>query len=215
MKTAFVEIDATFPRPDRVEAVVEALLRGGLVALPTDTTWVVACDASDRSAAGRLGDLRSSHEPRSKKGVRKPMSLMCPDVSTVGTFCNLHQSQFRMIRRVLPGPYTVILPASRQVPRQLQSTRRTVGVRIPDHAVAAAVLEALAGPLLVTTCQTADGDLMSSSPEVADAYGDGLDVVVETDPIVPAASTVVDYSGETPILVRVGKGEPERDWDSY
>ena len=143
------------------------------------------------------------------------MSLMCPDVSTVGTFCNLHQSQFRMIRRVLPGPYTVILPASRQVPRQLQSTRRTVGVRIPDHAVAAAVLEALAGPLLVTTCQTADGDLMSSSPEVADAYGDGLDVVVETDPIVPAASTVVDYSGETPILVRVGKGEPERDWDSY
>ena len=215
MSTTFVEIDSAYPRPDRVESVVEALRRGGLVALPTDTTWVVACDASDRSAAGRLGDLRASHESKSKKGVRKPMSLMCPDVSTVGTFCNLHQSQFRMIRRVLPGPYTVILPASRQVPRQLQSKRRTVGIRIPDHAVAASVLEALGGPMLVTTCQSADGDLMSSSPEVAAAYGAGLDVVVETDPIVPAASTVVDYSGDSPTLIRAGKGEPEPEWDSY
>lgn len=208
-----IELDAAWPRPDRVEQIAERLDRGGLVALPTDTTWVVACAASDRSAAGKLGDLRAAHEPQSKKGVRKPMSLMCPDVSTVGNFCNLDQSQFRLVRRVLPGPYTVILPASRQVPRQLQSKRRTVGVRIPDHVVAAAVLEALGGPLLVTTCQTHEGALIGSSPDIVNAYGDSIDAYVETDPIEPQGSTVVDYTGDAPVLVRAGKGAVEPEWE--
>ena len=208
------ELDAVFPRPDRVEELADRLGNGALVALPTDTTWVVACAASDRSAAGKLGDLRAAHEPKSKKGVRKPMSLMCPDVSTVGTFCNLDQSQFRLVRRVLPGPYTVILPASRQVPRQLQSKRRTVGVRIPDHAVATAVLEALGGPLLVTTCQNHDGSLIAGSPDVLAAYGDSIDAYVETDPIEPVGSTVVDYTGDRPVLIRAGKGAVEPEWES-
>ncbi len=208
------EIDAHNPRPDRVEAIAELLTRGRLVALPTDTTWVVACAASDRSAAGKLGELRSVHESKAKKGVRKPMSLMCPDVSTVGNFCLLDQSQFRLVRRLLPGPYTIILPASRQVPRQLQSKRRSVGVRIPDHQVASAVLAALGGPMLVTTCQNPSAELLGASPEVFDAYGDAIDALVETDPIEPEPSTVLDYTGNYPSLVRAGKGAVESDWDA-
>lgn len=142
------------------------------------------------------------------------MSLMCPDVSAVGNFCLLDQSQFRLIRRLLPGPYTIILPASRQVPRQLQSKRRSVGVRIPDHPVTAAVLHALGGPMLVTTCQDALGNLMGASPEILQAYAAAVDVVVESDPIEPEPSTVVDYTGAYPVLVRAGKGAVESDWDA-
>jgi tRNA threonylcarbamoyl adenosine modification protein (Sua5/YciO/YrdC/YwlC family) len=207
------EIDAEYPRPDRVEALADMMTRGGLIALPTDTTWVVACAASDRSAASKLGELRSANESKAKKGLRKPMSLMCPDVSTVGNFCLLDQSQFRLVRRLLPGPYTIILPASRQVPRQLQSKRRSVGVRIPDHAVATAVLAALGGPMLVTTCQNEMGVLIGASTEIFGAYADSIDAIVETDPIEPEQSTVVDYTGGHPILVRPGKGAVESDWN--
>lgn len=212
--TAIIEIDDFYPRPDRVAEVAGILRRGGLVAMPTDTTWIVACNAFDTAAATRLRTIRARMAGESTKGDdRKPMSLMCPDLAAIGTFALVDQPQFRMLKRLLPGPYTVILPASRQVPRQLQSKRRAIGVRMPDHPVALAVLEAVAEPLFVTTCHDPDGRLLGAAPEVEAAVGSDLGALIETTPIQPESSTVVDWTGAGPVLIRAGKGPAEPEWD--
>lgn len=210
-----IEIDAHWQRPDRVAEAANVLRKGGLLATPTDTTWVIACDALDRAAATRLRALRArlSGTSDNKKPLEKPMSLMCNDLTSVGTYVILDQPQFRLLRRLLPGAYTIILPASRQVPRQLQSKRRAVGIRMPDHAVATSILDHFGRPVLVTTAHTPDGTLLGASPEVADTIGDAIDAYVETDPIVPEVSTVVDWTDAHPVLVRAGKGPVDEDWE--
>ena len=217
MTARAIEIDGHVLRPDRVAAAADVVRRGGLLAMPTDTTWVVACDAFDRAATKRLQQLRarmsSTDENKRADGGDRPMSLMCPDLAVVGTFVLLDQPQFRVIRRLLPGPYTIILPASRQVPRQLQSKRRAVGIRMPDHPVATAILAAIGTPVLVATCQTAGGELLGASPDVLDLFGDELDALVETLPIAPEPSTVVDWTGPNPRVVRLGRGVADPDWD--
>lgn len=210
--TSRINIDLDYPRPDRVRDAADTLRRGGLLAMPTDTTWVVACDALDTAAASKLRSLRARMAGAPADDDRKPMSLMCADLAAISTFALIDQPRFRLLKRLLPGPYTVILPASRQVPRQLQSKRRAIGVRMPDHPVAAAILEQIATPLFVTTCHDEDGRLLGASPEIEDAIGDVIDALVETTPIVPELSTVVDWTGDAPSLVRVGKGETEPEW---
>lgn len=209
-----IEIDEAHPRPDLVREAADVLRRGGLVAMPTDTTWVVACDALHNAAGTRLRTLRARMGGVSPKDdQRKPLSLMCADLASVGTFALVDQPQFRMLRRLLPGPYTIILPASRQVPRQLQSKRHAIGVRIPDHAVAIAILEAVGDPLFVTTCHSPDGTLLGASPDVERALGPNLDAIIETTPIEPEPSTVVDWTSDAPVLVRSGKGPSEPEWE--
>ncbi|MCB9507365.1 MAG: threonylcarbamoyl-AMP synthase [Myxococcales bacterium] len=209
-----IELDAYYPRPDRVAELAAVLRAEGLIAFPTDTTWVLGCDAQSRAASSRLAELRAAINPSSdRRGAdEKPLSLMCADLAAAASYVLMDQSQFRLVRRLLPGAYTVILPASRQVPRQLQSKRRAVGVRIPSHDVARAILEAADGPLLVTTCHDRTGALMNASPEVMSAWGRELDAIVETDPIEAEATTVVDWTGDAPVLIRAGRGPVEPDW---
>lgn len=211
-----IEIAADWPREDRVREAAEVLRKGGLLAMPTDTTWVVACDALDHAATNRLRVLRGqmTGEGVSKKGPSKPLSLMSLDLTTIGTYVLLDQPQFRILRRLLPGAYTIIMPASRQVPRKLQSKRRAVGIRMPDHPVAAAILEAFGAPVLVATCREPDGTLLGASVEIESSIGSMIDAYVETDPIAPALSTVLEWTAENPVLVRAGKGPVEDAWRS-
>lgn len=211
-----IEMEAEWPRPDRVDQAADVLRRGGLLAMPTDTTWIVACDALDRAATTRLRALRAkmTGENDAKKALTKPMSLMSVDLTTIGTFVLLDQPQFRLLRRLLPGAYTFILPASRQVPRQLQSKRRAVGIRTPDHPVAAAILESFGSPVLVATCRTPDGHLLGASVEVEDEIGRWVDAFIETQAIVPQLSTVLEWTGPQPVLVRAGKGPIQPEWET-
>jgi tRNA threonylcarbamoyl adenosine modification protein (Sua5/YciO/YrdC/YwlC family) len=210
----WIEIDANNPRPDRVRRVVERLRAGAIVAMPTDTTWMLACDAASRGGANRLDEVRERRlrGPQSPAGPGSPMSLVCGSLAQLGKFAILDQPQFRLVRRLLPGPYTVILPASREVPKLLQSKRRTVGVRIPDHGVVRAILDELDGPVLGATARRPDGALFESSSEIADEIGDVIDILVDSEPIWPEGSTVLDCSAGEPVLVREGRGAVEDAW---
>ena len=204
------ELSSHNARPDVLAAAADVLRRGGLVALPTDTTWSVVCDARDNGAARRLRELRAEMAGKRVDTLNKaPMSLVCADLAVVGTYTLLDQPRFRFVKSMLPGPYTIILPASRMVPKMLQSKRRDVGVRMPDHPVTLGILDALDAPVLAATCQRADGELLASSPDVESAIGRHLAAIVETEPIVPEVSTIIDYTGEEPSLVRLGKGPAE------
>jgi tRNA threonylcarbamoyl adenosine modification protein (Sua5/YciO/YrdC/YwlC family) len=208
-----VELDPWLPRPDRVLELVRHLQRGRLVAFPTDTSWAVACDPMQSAATARLTELRARMSGKDARSLReRPMSLLCGDLSVAGRFVTMDQPQFRVVRRLLPGPYTIILPASREVPRQLQTRRNEVGIRMPDTPICMALLRAFDGPLLGTTARTRDGSLLTSSAEI-DILGRGaVDVVVETDPIVPEPSTVLDLTTGVVRVLRSGAGPVDRDW---
>lgn len=205
-----VEISPWHVRPDQVATLVRAIDRGGVVAFPTDTAWTLACDALQRGAVGRLEALRRAAREADASG--SPMSLLCGELAQIGTYALLEQSQFRLLKRLLPGPYTVVLPASREVPRQLQSNRKTVGVRMPDHPIAQAILQSLGRPMLGASAHDRSGELCSSSAEIEQLFGRDIDVLVETEPIVAEPSTVLDCTQPEPVVLRVGRGEVEAGW---
>jgi tRNA threonylcarbamoyl adenosine modification protein (Sua5/YciO/YrdC/YwlC family) len=204
------ELDEYNPRPDVVDAIATRLARGAIGALATDTSWSLVTSALDASGAHRLADLRSTPN---RGADRRPMSLICCDMAMAGAYAMLDQPQFRLVRRLLPGPYTLILPASRLVPRRLQTKRRAIGIRIPNHAVVQAVIERCEAPLFATTARGANGTLLGSSSEVIDEWQRHLDLIVDATPILPGASTVVDLTGPTPVVLRKGLGPVEEEWE--
>ena len=212
-----VQMPSYHVRADLVAIVVQSLQRGALIALATDTTWAFCCDPFDRSAVQKLQALRArmAGSPQlAKEKADRPLSLMCESVKQVGLYVLLSQPSFRLTRRLLPGPYTLLLPASREVPRLLRSKRKTVGIRIPDHPVCAAIVEALGNPIMTSTARTPDGELVSAAPEIERYYSHDIAVLLESDPIYPEPSTVVDMTTDDPILIRAGRGEVDPVWDT-
>jgi len=210
-----IEMPAYHERPDLARAVVSVLNTGALVAIPTDTTWAIVADAMQPAAVSRLAQLRQrmSDDGTSANNKERTLSLMCDDLTTVGTYAIMDQPQFRLLRRLLPGPYTVILPASRQVPKLLQSKRRTVGVRMPDHLVAQSILTAAGRPLVAATARRAVGGPYASSTEIVADLGRDLGALVESDPIYPESSTILDCTDVVPRVLRAGRGTVDPAWD--
>jgi tRNA threonylcarbamoyl adenosine modification protein (Sua5/YciO/YrdC/YwlC family) len=209
----WLEVDPWAPRADQVASVAGVIRQGGLVALPTDTTWGVVCDALQPAAVARLTELRARMRGR-EDGEEKqpPMSLLCADLSMVGSYAQLTQPQFRLLKRILPGPYTVLLTPGRQVPRQLHTRRQLIGVRIPDHPCVEAIMASLEAPLLVATARLPDGTLLGSSGAVGEAWGRMVDAVVDMETWQVGASTVLQCDDEGVLVVREGLGALEPAW---
>lgn len=170
-----------------------------MIGYPTDTLYGLAADAGSVTAIGKLYALR-------KLAPKKPLSLICGSLSQVSKYAILDDACFRFMKRVVPGPYTFILRATRDVPRLGQTQRRTVGVRIPQAPVAIALIEALGGPFMSTSAT--DVDAGPSDPrQVAEAFG-GRDVplVLDAGILSGTPSTVIDWSGDEPTVVREGAG---------
>lgn len=204
-----LEIDRSGPRPDRVREVVKTLRRGGLVACPTDTTYGVFASAAHPEASARLTRLRErmAGSPSAAAVVReKPLSLVFSDLSMLAEWVVLSGPAFKLVKRLLPGPYTVILPASRAVPKALQTKRRSVGARIPDDTLVQAIVSELGGPVLTTTVKSRQGEPLGSAIDVQEAWPREIDVVVDAGDFSPQESTVLSVEGSEVTLVREGKG---------
>lgn len=205
-----IEIEASHPRPDRIAEVSDALERGKVVAMATDTSWAILADPFQRSAADRIREMRQTIS--SHTSATRPMSLLCGSVSMASQYVIIDQPQFRLLRRLLPGPYTLLLPASRQVPKQLQSKRRAVGIRMPGHAIVQGVMDRWGKPLTGTTARRRNGELVMAAPEIEAELGEWVDVLVESEPFMPGPSTVIDYTSSTPLVLRAGLGEIDPEW---
>ena len=212
-----IELDPYVPRSDRVAQLAAAIQRGQIVATPTDTTWSLLCDPFDRRAVQRLQQIRlrmSSSEAHRKARESKPLSILASGLAQVGSYVLMDAAQFRLCRELSAGPvHAALLPASREVPRLLRSKRPHVGVRIPDHAICEALAEQVGNPLMTTTIRAEDGSLVSASPEVAKRLAGQLDVLVETEPIYPQESTVLDLTDGVPVVIREGAGPVQPEWD--
>lgn len=193
-----ISIFAEHPEPRKIKRAVDVLSHGGVIAYPTDTVYGLGCALGERGAVDRLYDL--------KQMVRtQPLSLVCPDLSEIARYAYVDNQTYRLLRRLLPGPYCFILKASREVPKILQSKQRTVGMRIPKNEVALSLARTLGRPLL-TTSAVPKGEEALIDPRDINAMFPGLDLVLDGGYGGRVPSTVVDLSQGAIGIIREGAG---------
>ena len=197
----FFSVHPDNPQPRLVRQAVDIIRAGGVVAYPTDSCYALGCPLGDKPAMERLRRNRAVDE-------RHQITLVCRNLSEVGQFAKVDNLQFRLIRANTPGSYTFILRATRDVPRRLLTPRHTIGVRIPGHNVAMALLEALGEPILSSTLiLPAHGVALNDAAEIRRHLEHSVDLVIDSGPCNGQVTTVVDLSGEAPRLVREGGGD--------
>lgn len=177
----------------------------GVIAYPTDTNWAFGCDSSSTKALDRIRRLKPTH-PKDQ-----PFSLICSDISMAAHVGNIDNHQYRVLKRCWPGPYTVILKRHRSLPRQIKDKRPVVGVRIPESPLVLALVERLGKPLATTSVPPmSDGTLAKMGYQVFEEFGHGIDLLLDLGEELSALeSTVVDFSEDEPVVVRVGVGDPQ------
>ena len=201
----FFTVHPTHPQSRLIRQAAEILRDGGVIAYPTDSSYALGCRLDDAAATKRIRDIRGIDE-------RHPLTLVCRDLADAGRFARLANWQFRIVRQGVPGSYTFLLPATREVPRRLVHPKRsTIGIRVPDHPVVTALLDALAEPILSSTLMLAGETLPLNEPEaIRNRLEHAVDLVVDAGPCSAAFTTVVDLAVDPPVIVRQGVGDPVR-----
>jgi tRNA threonylcarbamoyl adenosine modification protein (Sua5/YciO/YrdC/YwlC family) len=187
------------PQPRHLERIAELLRRDGVIAYPTDTLFGLGCLASRKKAVDRVHQLKV-------RDPKKPMSMLCADMEMLSRYTrHLDTPTFRILKQLLPGPYTVLLPASREVPRYLQN-KQVVGLRIPDSTFCRALLTLLGEPIITTSVVLPGQTMLNTAWELEEELGHALDLIVDCGQPEGVPSTILDLSAEEPVLVRQGAG---------
>lgn len=190
-------LNSRHPEPRKIQRAVEALRRDAVIAYPTDTVYGLGCDIFSKKAVERL---------RRMKNLAKDqyVSFVCPDLSDIARYGLVHDFAYRIMKRLVPGPYTFILHATREVPKVFRMDRRTVGIRVPDHPVALALARELGHPL-ASSSASIDGEALIDPDEIERTFPE-LELVVDAEGAGLTPSTIVDLSGDEPVVVREGAG---------
>jgi tRNA threonylcarbamoyl adenosine modification protein (Sua5/YciO/YrdC/YwlC family) len=189
------------PSARKIAKAVEILHAGGVAAYPTDSVFALGCAIEARDAVEKIARA---------KGMAKSqrLALICPDLSTASQYAQLSQTAFRLAKQVFPGPYTLVVPATREVPKTLtDAKRKTVGIRVTSHPIASALVQALGRPLLTTSAISPEtGEVCRDADEIIEAFGNVVDVVIDSEQVGDAPSTVLEIDGDQIVVVREGIG---------
>ncbi|WP_026187992.1 L-threonylcarbamoyladenylate synthase [Methyloversatilis universalis] len=193
------------PQPRLIRQAADILRSGGLAAIPTDCAWSLVGHMGDAKVLDRIRRIRDVD-------VHHHFTLMCRDLSEIANFARVDNAQFRLLKSVTPGPYTFILEATRELPRRiLHPKRKTLGLRVPDHPVVSALIEALGEPLLGSTLLLPGEELPLADPEdIRERLQHDLDLVIDGGHCGTQPTTVIDLSSGSPELVRAGAGDLAR-----
>jgi tRNA threonylcarbamoyl adenosine modification protein (Sua5/YciO/YrdC/YwlC family) len=194
-------IHADNPQPRLVKQAVDILLNGGVIAYPTDSSYALGCALGFKEAQARIRSIRGVDDSHL-------FTLMCRNLSELSVYAKVDNAQFRLLKANTPGPYTFILEASREVPRRLLHAKRsTIGLRVPQHTVTQAILEAINAPLLSMTLQLPNDDApLNIAWEIREQLERHVDLVIDSTIAQMGETTVVDLTGEAPQLIRQGIG---------
>ncbi|QYD67474.1 threonylcarbamoyl-AMP synthase [Paraburkholderia edwinii] len=189
------------PQPRLIKQAAQIVCGGGLVALPTDSSYALGCRLDDKQAAERLRRIRGLDD-------KALLALLVRDLSELASFAMVDNRQYRLIKSVTPGPYVFVLEATKEVPRRLSHpSRKTIGLRVPDHAITLALLEELGQPLLGTTLiMPGETRPLNDPEEIRERLEKQVDLVIDGGACACEPSTVIDLTGEEPVLVRAGRG---------
>ncbi len=202
--SAFVQVHPLNPESRIIKQAVETLSAGGVIVYPTDSTYALGCHIGDKSALERIRRIR-------KLGKDHNFTLVCSDLSSLASYARVHNSAYRILKAYTPGPYTFILKATPEVPRRLMNPKRkTIGLRVPDHPVAQAILAAHGEPIMSTSLILPDQE-----NQLVDAYemrlkiGKLVDLIIDGGACGLEPTTMVDLVEGVPKLIRAGRGDPE------
>ena len=189
------------PQLRLLKQAVVMLARGEVLAVPTDSSYALVCHLDDRAAADRLRRIRGVDD-------KHPLTLLCRDLSELASYARVDNRQFRLLKLATPGPYTFILEASKEVPRRLSHpSRKTIGLRLPDHRVLQELLALHNGPLLATTLiAPGDSEPLNDATDIRERFEHQIAAVINAGACAREPTTVLDLSGDEPALIRQGRG---------
>lgn len=199
----FFQIHPDNPQPRLIKQAAQIVSSGGIVALPTDSAYALVCRLDDKAAVDKLRRIRGVDD-------KHHLTLLVRDLSEVALYARVDNTQYRLLKATMPGPYTVILEATRELPRRLSHpSRKTIGLRVPENRITLALLEELGEPLIGTTLQLPGDDHMLSDPdEVRERLEKQIELIIDGGAGLLEATTIIDLTGPEPELVRAGRGDP-------
>ena len=199
----YFEVHPDNPQPRLLKQAVQILHGGGIAAIPTDSSYALVCHLDDKAAAENLRRIRGMDD-------KHHLTLLCRDLSELASYARVDNKQYRLLKLGTPGPFTFILEATKEVPRRVSHpSRRTIGLRVPAHAVTQGLLDLLGQPLLATTLiAPGDTEPMNEASEIRDRFQKLIQAVVDAGACPMQPTTVVDLTDEPPVLVRRGRGDP-------
>jgi tRNA threonylcarbamoyl adenosine modification protein (Sua5/YciO/YrdC/YwlC family) len=189
-----LSINPQNPQKRLINRVVEALDKGGLIAYPTDTFYGIGCDLYNKKGIQLIHKLKS-------RPLKKPFSMICDSLKEISRYAQVSNYAYKTMKRLLPGPYTFILEATRLVPKIMLTKRKTVGIRVPDNRICLEIVRSLGRPIMSTSAGFDD------PYAIQDAYASYLDVIIDGDVVFPNPSSVISLIDNVPEVIRVGKGD--------
>jgi len=195
-----IDINAQNPQQRLIEQVAAILIRGGVIAYPTDTYYGIGCDILNKKAIERIYQLKQRHK-------RKPFSFICSGLKNISDYAKVSNYAYRTMKRLLPGPYTFILEGSKLVPKIMLTKRKTAGIRVPDNRICLALIEKLGNPILSTSATMPDGNVFHDPSLIHDYFKNRIDVVVGGGPVPGKPSSVISLIKDDPQIIRVGQGD--------
>lgn len=200
----FLQVHPSHPEDRNIKQVAKVLLAGGVIVYPTDSTYALGCHIGDKSALDRIRRIR-------QLGDKHNFTLVCKDLSSISSYAQVHNSAYRILKAYTPGPYTFILKATPEVPRRLlHPKKKTIGLRVPDNAIAQAILEKMGEPIMSTSLILPDEDERLIDPyEMRLKIGKLVDLIVDGGACGIDPTTMINLVDGTPEIIREGKGDPE------
>lgn len=196
-------INPHHPQPRLIAQVVSVLKAGGVIAYPTDTTYGIGCSIFSKKGLELIYQIK-------QRDRRKPFSFICADLSETARFARLTNHAFKIMKRCLPGPYTFVLQASREVPDLLTTRQKTVGIRMPDHPICGALVRALGNPIVTTSANLSGEEPMGDPLEINRQFGNQVDLVIDGGLLTTDVSSVVSLVGDRVEILREGSGDLAR-----
>ena len=199
--TQYLQIHPEDPQPRFLARAAEVVREGGVIAFPTDSCYALGCHLGDKNAVDRIRAIRAVDD-------RHHLTLMCRDLSEIAQYARVDNAQYRLLKATTPGSYTFILEGTKELPRRvLHPKRKTIGLRVPEHKVALALLDELGEPLLTTTLMLpGDETPLTEGWEIQDRLDGQLELILDGGHCGIEPTTVIDLTGGTPVLVRSGRG---------
>jgi tRNA threonylcarbamoyl adenosine modification protein (Sua5/YciO/YrdC/YwlC family) len=195
-----ITINPANPQMRLIRKVVDVLREGGVIGYPTDTIYGVGCNLFHPEAIRKIHRFKKIEN-------NKPLSFICADLKDISRYAYVSNYAYKMMKRLLPGPYTFILKATKLVPKIAMTKQKTVGIRIPDNKICLALVKALGNPIISTSVYKPDESLYNDPSEIEERFGKQLDLIIDGGVIVAGHSSMLDLSDDVPKVIRKGKGD--------
>ena len=196
----FLELHPDNPQERYIKKAIDVLKKGGVIIYPTDTVYSLGCDIFNHNAVKKVYEIKNEAET-------KLFSFIAPDLKNIAKYAKVSDSAYKTIRRLAPGPYTFVLPASKDIPKKLWTKRKTVGIRIPDNEITEMLTRGLGNPIISTSATTRRGQVLSNPEEIRAIFDYSVDLMLSFGEQNNQPSSIIDFSTDPPEILREGSGD--------